>query len=37
MILRGAYNLLTPNSDRYKMSQNTAANMVEWKSESGSI
>jgi hypothetical protein len=37
MILRGGYNLLNPDSDRYKISQNDTDNNVEWASESRNI
>lgn len=37
MILRGGYNLLNPDSDRYKISQNDIDNNVEWTSESRNI
>jgi hypothetical protein len=37
MILRGGYNLLNSDSDRYKTSQNDINNSVEWTSESRKI
>jgi hypothetical protein len=37
MILRGGYNLINPNPDRYKISQNKTENNTEWTSESREI
>ena len=34
MILRGGYNLLSPNPDRYKISENNVTHQVEWSAES---
>lgn len=37
MILRGGYNLLNPDSNRYKINQNENVNSVDWTPKSRQI